>query len=234
MMEWLNSPFLGILLSLLAFEIALWIQRKTGLLILNPLLLAIVFVILFLFVTGIDLETYQLGGNIINMFLGPVTVVLAVPLYQQINRLKYYLKPILGGVFLGTCAGILSVLICSVILRFEPTVVASLISKSVTTPIGMEISAQLGGIPSITVLNILVTGILGTIMADITCRIFRIEHPVAKGIALGTSAHAIGTSKAFQYGEIEGAMSSLAIGLAGLMCVILAPIFWDVFQLLPL
>lgn len=232
MMEWIESPFFGILCSLISFELALWIQKKTKLLVMNPLLLSIVFIIVFLMFTGIDVSVYQKGGDMINMFLGPVTVVLAVPLYQQLQSLKNYLIPILGGVLLGTCAAMISILICSVLLSFEPEVIASLLPKSVTTPIGIEISTQLGGIPSITVLNILVTGIIGTMIAEITFRIFRIKNPVAKGIALGTSAHAIGTSKAFQYGHVEGAMSSLAIGVAGLMSVVLAPLFWAVFQVL--
>lgn len=230
MIDWINSPFFGILCSLIAFEIALWIQKKTKLLVLNPLLLSIVFIIVFLMITGIDVSVYQQGGNLINMFLGPVTVVLAVPFYQQLQSLKHFLVPILAGVLLGTCAAMSSILICSLFLKFQPEVIASLLPKSVTTPIGIEISIQLGGIPSITVLNILVTGIVGTMIAEVACRVFGIKNPVAKGIALGTSAHAIGTSKAFQYGNVEGAMSSLAIGVAGLMSVVLAPVFWEVFQ----
>lgn len=229
-MIWMDNPFFGILLSLIAFELALFIQKKTKLIVLNPLLVSIIFVILFLISTGIDVKDYQVGGTIINMFLGPITVVLALPLYQQVQRLKHYFVPIMFGVLLGSCCAILSVLLCSMLFKLEPNMIASLIPKSVTTPIGIEISAQLGGIVSITVLNILVTGILGTIIADIAFRFFRIDHPIAKGIALGTSAHAIGTSKAFQYGEIEGAMSSLAIGVAGFMSVFLSSFFWEVFQ----
>lgn len=232
MSSWLESPFFGILLSLIAFEIGLFLQRKTKLLICNPLLLAIVFVILFLIITKIDVSIYQRGGNIINMFLGPATVVLAVPLYKQLNSLKNYFIPIMFGVFIGSLAGMLSIIMCSMLLQFEPDIIASLLPKSVTTPIGIEISAQLGGIPSITVLNILVTGILGTIIAEVVFKIFHIQDPVAKGIAIGTSSHAVGTSKALQLGHIEGAMSSLAIGVAGLMTVFLAPWIWSI--LLPL
>lgn len=225
---WISSPFFGILLSLLAFEIALWIQKKTKLLILNPLLISIVLVIAFLLLTNIDVEVYQQGGSIINMFLGPATVVLAVPLYKQLQSLKNYMMPILLGVLIGSLAGMLSILLCAMLMQFEPEIIASLLPKSVTTPIGIEISAQLGGIPSITVLNILVTGILGTILAEFVFRIFRIHDPIARGIAIGTSSHAVGTSKALQLGHVEGAMSSLAIGVAGLMTVFIAPLLWNV------
>lgn len=228
MNTWISSPFFGILLSLLAFEIALWIQKKTKLLILNPLLISIVLVIVFLLLTDIDVEVYQQGGSIINMFLGPVTVVLAVPLYKQLQSLKNYMMPILLGVLIGSLAGMLSILLCAMLMQFEPQIIASLLPKSVTTPIGIEISAQLGGIPSITVLNILVTGILGTILAEFVFRIFRIHDPIARGIAIGTSSHAVGTSKALQLGHVEGAMSSLAIGVAGLMTVFIAPLLWNV------
>lgn len=230
MEPWLTSPFFGILLSLIAFEIGLYLQRKTKLLVMNPLLIAIVLIILFLTFTKIDVETYQKGGSIINMFLGPVTVVLAVPLYQQLQSLKNYLVPILLGVFIGTISGLLAIVACSMLFQFEPEIIASLLPKSVTTPIGIEISAELGGFPSITVLTILVTGIIGTMIAEVTFKIFRIDHPVAKGIALGTSAHAVGTSKALQFGHVEGAMSSLAIGIAGLMTVFLAPLIWSMLQ----
>lgn len=225
---WISSPFFGILLSLLAFEIALWIQKKTKLLILNPLLISIVLVIAFLLLTNIDVEVYQQGGSIINMFLGPATVVLAVPLYKQLQSLKNYMMPILLGVLIGSLAGMLSILLCAMLMQFDPEIIASLLPKSVTTPIGIEISAQLGGIPSITVLNILVTGILGTILAEFVFRIFRIHDPIARGIAIGTSSHAVGTSKALQLGHVEGAMSSLAIGVAGLMTVFIAPLLWNV------
>lgn len=227
MIEWLSSPFFGILISLFAFECAVWIQKKTRILLCNPLLLSIVFVIAFLLLCDIDVAQYQEGGQIIDMFLGPITVALAIPLYRQLQSLKNFMVPILLGILLGSIAGMLSILICAGLFQFEPEMMASLLPKSVTTPIGIEISAQLGGIPSITVLNILVTGILGSMMADIVFRIFAIKDPVAKGIALGTSAHAVGTSKALQLGHIEGAMSSLAIGVAGLMTVFLAPILWN-------
>lgn len=226
----LQSPMFGILLSLLAFEIGLWIQKRTQIMLLNPLLIAIVIIISFLLCTGIDLSMYQVGGDIINLFLGPATVVLAVPLYQHLDDFKNHAVPILIGILTGVFTGLVSTLLCSYLLQFDQTIVASLLPKSITTPIGIELSSQLSGIPSITVLTILVTGVLGAVMADVVFRICHIEHPIAKGIALGTSAHAIGTTKAISLGQVEGAMSSLAIGVSGIITVFVTPILWSFLQ----
>lgn len=223
----LNSPMFGILLSLLAFEIGLYIQKKTKLLFLNPLMIAIIIIILLLLITKIDIRQYQVGGDIINMFLGPATVVLAVPLYQQIHSLKNYFVPIILGILIGIVTGLVSTMLCCILAKFEPQIIASLLPKSITTPIGMEVSSQLGGVQAITVLTILVTGIFGAVIADIVFKVFKIQHPIARGISLGTSAHAIGTTKALQLGKIEGAMSSLAIGVSGVATVFLAPMVWQ-------
>lgn len=223
----LYTPMFGILLSLLAFEIGLFIQRKTKLLCLNPLMIAIVIIIMLLIVTNIDIQTYQLGGDMISMFLGPATVVLAVPLYQQVHSLKNYFVPIMIGILIGIITGLSATLLCCILVRFEPQIIASLLPKSITTPIGMELSRQLGGLQAITVLTILVSGIFGAVVADVVFKIFKVKHPIAKGIALGTSAHAIGTTKALQLGKVEGAMSSLAIGVSGIATVFLAPFVWQ-------
>lgn len=226
----LATPMFGILLSLAAFECGLWIQKKTKLLFLNPLLIAIALVMAVLVIGQIDLATYQLGGDVISLFLGPATVVLAVPLYQQVHNLKRYCIPIMIGILAGIVVGLTATLLCSLLFHLDATIVASILPKSITTPIGMELSVELGGIPAITVLMILVTGVLGAIMAEVCFRIFHIEHPIAKGIALGTSAHAIGTSKALSLGNVEGAMSSLAIGVSGIATVFLAPPIWSFLQ----
>lgn len=228
MEQLISTEMFGILLCLIAFELALLIHRKTKIALLNPLLLAILMVIAFLTITNIPVEDFQIGGNIINMMLGPTTVVLAVPLYKQIEHLKNYKKPILTGIFFGSCSGILSTILCCVLFRFQPDIIASLIPKSITTPIGIEVSVALGGIPSITVLNILITGIIGAVLAEVVLKYAKVQHPIAKGIAIGTSAHALGTTKAFELGEVEGAMSSLSIGIAGIMTVFIAPMIWNV------
>ena len=228
MNELLQSPVFGILLSLAAFELALLLQKKTKLLALNPLMVAILMIIGFLLVSKIPLASYQQGGNIINLFLGPATVVLAIPLYRQVHNMKYYFIPIVIGICVGILSSFISVLVFCKLLGFDETITASLIPKSITTPIGIELSAALQGIPAITVLTILITGVLGAVVAELVFKVFHIDHPIAKGIALGTSAHAIGTSKALQMGHIEGAMSSLAIGVSGILTVFIASPLWGI------
>ncbi|WP_300384067.1 LrgB family protein [Clostridium sp.] len=227
-----DNILFGVVISLIAFEIGLFIYKKTKFPLFNPLLISIVLVIGFLVVFHIDYDIYNRGGQFINMFLGPATVVLAVPLYKQLNLLKKYLIPILIGIFIGSSVSIIAVIFLSNLFGLDKVITTSLIPKSVTTPIGIEISNQLGGLEPVTVLAIVFSGIFGAIIAPLLCKIFKIKNKVAIGLALGTSSHAIGTTKAFEFGETEGAMSSLSIGLAGIMTVFLAPIFFNLFSFL--
>ncbi|WP_294186953.1 LrgB family protein [uncultured Clostridium sp.] len=232
-MEILTENILfGIIISLLAFEAGLLIYKKTKFPLFNPLLIAIALVIGFLIVFNIDVDTYNKGGQFINMFLGPATVVLAVPLYKQLNLLKKYLLPILVGILLGSSIGISSVILLANIFGFEKVLTISLLSKSVTTPIGIEITKQLGGLAPVTVLSIIISGIIGSILGPLLCKKFKINNKVAIGIAIGTASHAVGTSKALELGETEGAMSSLSIGIAGIMTVFLAPTFYALLSFL--
>lgn len=224
-----NNVLFGIVLSLIAFEIGFCIYKKTKLPIFNPLLIAIILVIGFLILFDIRFDVYNKGGQFINMFLGPATVVLAVPLYKQLQLLKKHLIPIVVGIFIGSTIGILSVLLSGYILKMDNNITISLLSKSVTTPIGIEITNQLGGVPSVTVLSIIISGIIGAIIGPILFKVFKINNKVAIGISLGTAAHAVGTTKALELGETEGAMSSLSIGIAGIMTVFLAPILYNIF-----
>lgn len=221
-----NNILFGLVLSLGAFEIGLFINRKTNIAILNPLLIAILLVICFLFAFNIDFDTYNKGGQFINMFLGPSTVILAVPLYKQLDLLKRNAKAILIGVFMGSCLGIFSIVGISYLIGLDTSMIKSLIPKSVTTPIGIAISQQIGGLIPITVLAIIITGIIGAVFGPTICRIFKIEDRVAIGISIGTASHAVGTTKALELGDIEGAMSSLSIGIAGIITVIIAPIVY--------
>ncbi len=222
-----NNILFGLVLSLAAFELGIFINRKTRIAILNPLLLAIVIVICFLFVFNIDFETYNQGGQFINMFLGPSTVVLAVPLYKQLDLLKKNAKAIITGVLFGSVLGIFSIIGISYLVGLDTDIIKSLIPKSVTTPIGIAISGQIGGIIPITVLAIILTGIIGAVFGPAICKIFKIEDRVAVGISIGTASHAVGTTKALELGDIEGAMSSLSIGIAGIMTVIIAPMAYN-------
>ena len=219
-----NNILFGLVISLGAFEIGLFINRKTRIAVLNPLLIAILFVIGFLFTFNIDFETYNQGGQFINVFLGPSTVVLAVPLYKQLDLLKKNAKAILIGVFMGSCLGVFSIIGISYLVGLDSTMIKSLIPKSVTTPIGIAVSQKIGGLIPITVLAIIVTGIIGAVIGPAICRIFKIKDRVAIGVSIGTASHAVGTTKALELGDVEGAMSSLSIGIAGIMTVIIAPL----------
>ena len=225
-----NNLLFGIILSLLAFEAGLYIYKKSKIPLFNPLLIAITLVIGFLLIFNIDFDLYNAGAKFINMFLGPATVILAVPLYKQIELLKKHAPSILIGILFGSIIGIFSVIGLSYALGLNSQLIKSLLPKSVTTPIGIEISNQLEGIIPVTVLVIIVSGIIGAAIGPFLCKLFKITDSVAVGVALGTAAHAVGTSKALEIGETEGAMSGLSIGIAGLMTVFIAPLTYTVAQ----
>ncbi len=230
--EFVSTPLFGILLSLVAYQIGIVLYKKVRVSALNPLLVGCVIVIHLLMYTGVDFETFNRGGDYISFFLGPATVVLAVPLYKKIQLLKSDALPILAGISAGSIAGMSSILLLSHLFGLDEALSISLVPKSVTTPIGMEISRQLGGLPAVTVAAIVITGIIGAVLGPFICRCFRIKDKVAVGVAIGTASHALGTTKAIELGETEGAMSGLAIGIAGLLTVFLAPLLVYVFGLL--
>ena len=220
----INSPLFGILLTLVAFEIGVLISQKFKYSFLNPLLIANILIVGFLLITGISLESYNVGGDYISVMLSPATVVLAVPLYRQIQKLKQFWEPILAGIFAGSLTSIGCVIFFSKILGLSSTLMLSILPKSVTIPMGSVISAQIGGIPSVTIIAITVTGITGAVTAPAVCRLYHIKHKVAQGIAIGTASHALGTTRAMEMGEVQGAMSSLSIGIAGLFTAVVAPV----------
>lgn len=232
-----NSIYFGVLISLIGYGLGLIIKSKVKMLIrnpllnsilmaiLNPLLISIIFVIIVLLTFNVDYESYNNGAKYLSYFLTPATVCLAIPLYQQLELLKGNFKAILGGIIAGTITSMGSILLLSMLFQLNREQYITLLPKSVTTAIGMGISEELGGIVTITVAVIIITGILGNMTGEFVCKIFRIKEPIAKGIALGTSAHAIGTVKAMEIGEVEGAMSSLAIAVAGLVTVLGASFF---------
>lgn len=232
MKEITSTPLFGVLISLIAFEIGLMIQKKTKKSFLNPLLLAIAFIIFILQAGNIPLEDYNKGGQWIAFLLAPATVVLAVPLYRNFELLKKHKWPIIIGIFTGCVTSITSILLLSQAFGLDRKLSMSLIPKSVTTPIGVEISKQLGGMPEITVPAIVVTGITGAIIAPMVCKLLNINDGVAIGVAIGTSSHVLGTTKAIEMGEVEGGMSGLAIGVSGLVTVLIAPVMVAVYQYL--
>ena len=220
----INSPLFGILLTLVAFEIGVTISKKFKYSFLNPLLIGNILIVGFLLITGISLESYNVGGDYLSVMLSPATVVLAVPLYRQISKLKQFWKPILAGIFAGSLTSLTCVIVVSKLIGLSDTLMLSLLPKSITIPMGSVVSAQIGGIPSVTIIAITVTGITGAVAAPAVCRFCRIKHKVAQGIAIGTASHALGTTKAMELGEVQGAMSSLSIGIAGVFTAIAAPI----------
>ena len=219
-----NSPLFGILLTLVTFEIGVTISKKFKYSFLNPLLIANVLIVGFLLITGISLESYNVGGDYISVMLSPATVVLAVPLYRQISKLKQFWKPILAGIFAGSLTSLACVIVVSKLVGLSETLMLSLLPKSITIPMGSVVSAQIGGIPPVTIIAITITGITGAVSAPAVCRFCRIKHKVAQGIAIGTASHALGTTRAMEMGEVQGAMSSLSIGVAGLFTAIVTPI----------
>lgn len=219
-----DTEIFGVILTILFFNIGIYIQKKTNKPIFNPLLIAILGIILFLSITKIPYESYKLGGDRINFFLGPVTIVLAVPLYKQFDLFKKYLLEILIGISCGVVVSFISIKLIGHFTGANLDIINSLIPKSITTPMGISLTKTLNGVEAITVVSIILTGIVGAIISPIVFKFGKINHPVAKGIALGTSAHALGTTKALEIGEVEGAMSGLSIGISGIITVILIPI----------
>lgn len=220
-----NSVFFGAFLSLAAYEAGLLLRKKFRMAVLNPLLIAILCVMGVLTVFHVEYETYNKGAQYISYLLTPATVCLAVPLYRQLHLLRKNLRAVAAGLLSGVLASLGSVLLFARLFGVSHETYVTLLPKSITTAIGMGVSEELGGVTSITVAVIIITGVLGNIIADGVCRMARIKEPVAKGLALGTSAHAIGTAKAMEMGEVEGAMSSLAIASAGILTVLFASVF---------
>lgn len=220
MIEFTSSPYFGITLSIFAFQIGLWVNKKLKTPIANPLLIAIALVIAVLQLFHIPIESYNQGGHIISMFLAPATASLALSIYSQLPVLKKNLLPIVVGTAVGSAVSMTSVFVLCKAFRLDEKLTASLLPKSVTTPIAMEVSIQLGGVVPVTVAAVIITGIMGAILAPTLIKLLKIDNAIATGVAIGTSSHAVGTSKAIEIGEIEGAMSGIAIGVAGIITVI--------------
>ena len=219
-----SSVFFGVMVSVLTYELGNFLKRKFHLAIFNPLLVSVAAVIGMLLIFRVDYDSYYNGAQYLSYLLTPATVCLAVPLYEQITLLKKHFKAILGGILSGVLTSLVSILAMSAVFGLSHEEYVTLLPKSITTAIGMGVSEELGGIVTITVAVIVITGVLGNMIGEAVFRLFRIEEPVAKGIAIGSAAHAIGTAKAMELGEVEGAMSSLSIAVAGLMTVVVAPI----------
>lgn len=222
MNDFVASPFFGVVLCVGTYAVGWWINQKTKSPVANPLLISMALVIVVLTVFHIPLEDFNRGGDFIGFFLIPATAALALSIYRQLWLLKRNFLPIIIGAAVGSLASMGSVYGLCRLFGVDQVMVSSLIPKSVTTPIAMDVSIRLGGEPSITVAAVIITGIIGAILAPVMIKLFRVKNPIAAGVAIGTSSHALGTAKAIEIGEVEGAMGGLAIGISGILTVLFA------------
>ena len=217
-----STPFFGLTLTVVCWCLALWLQKKTGLLVCNPVLISALMIIAIMLLFDIPLEHYNAGGSIIKLMLGPATAVLALNIYQQRTVLKEHFVPVVVGCLAGSAASILSVLLLCRLFLTHSAFTASMLPKSVTTAIALGISENGGGIPGFTAAAVVITGVEGAMLAPLFARLFRITDPVAEGVAIGACSHAIGTSKALEIGQLQGAMSSISICICGIITSVLA------------
>lgn len=217
--------FAGVVLSLIAYLLGVMLKKKLKLGIFNPLLIAILISIAVLLIAKIDYATYNEGAKYLSWLLTPATICLAIPLYEQWELLKRNYKAVLLGLLAGTVTSLTTVFVLAKLFGLSHEEYVTLLPKSITTAIGMGVSEELGGYVTITVAVIIITGVLGNIFGELICKLFKITEPISKGLAFGASSHAIGTAKALEIGEVEGAMSGLAIAVSGILTVAFSSLF---------
>lgn len=222
---WQTSTFFGMFITLFFYGVGLALKQKVKHPLVNPMLLAIVFTIAFLKIFNIEYAAYNNSAKYISYLMTPATICLAVPLYRQLDSLKKNFRAVMFGITSSVIVTMLSVLAFSRFFGLNHASYVTMLPKSITTPIGIGVAEELGGYVAITVASIVISGVLGNIFAESVCNVFGIREPIAKGIAIGCSSHAMGTVKALEMGEVEGAMSSLSIALAGILTVIVASVF---------
>ena len=220
-----DSAFFGMFLTLACYQIGVLVKRKFKIALATPLLVATILIIGILLVFHIDYGIYENGAKYISYFLTPATVSLAVPLYRRMMLLKKHPVAIFGGIASGVLTAMVSIFLMSLAFGLTHEQYVTILPKSITTAIGIGVSSKMGGIPALTVVSISITGVTGTVLAETVCKLFRIREPIAMGLAIGTASHALGTSRAMEIGEIEGAMSSLSIVVAGIMTVLTVQVF---------
>ena len=224
MPEIFSSALFALVLTLGAFQLGLWLQKKWPSPLCNPLLICVILTVGFLLLTGIPNESYQRAMGGISWLLTPATVCLALPMYNQVKTLRKNLPAILAGVTAGTVVSIGGILLLCKTFSLDRSITVSLLPKSITTAMGIVLSEQAGGIQALTAAAIIVTGILGSLAGPMLCKLFKIQAPVAQGVAMGTASHVIGTSRASQLGQLQGAVSSLSLAVAGILTAILFPL----------
>jgi len=221
MRELYSSPFFGLTLTVAAYWLGTTIQKKTKLVICNGMLIAGILIIAILLIFDIPLEAYNAGGGIINMFITPVTVCLGVTIYNNLPLMKKRLLPILAGTVIGAATALFSGLLLCRLVGLDEVMTLSLLPKSVTTPVAVSISEAMGGVGSIAAAAVAITGTTGNLVAPLLCRLFRTKSSVERGLAIGACSHALGTAKALELGEEEGAASGIALGMCALVTSIL-------------
>lgn len=219
-----TTPLFGIVISFMAIEIGKFLSKKFKFSIFNPFLISVIFVIAVLKVFNIPYEDYMKGGNLLMFFLGPATIVLGILLYKQIEFLKKYFVAVIIGCFVGCVVSATSIIILCKIFDIDKSLILSILPKSITTPVGIEVAKMLGIDPSITIVFIAITGTIGGVLSPIICKLSGIKDPIAIGVGIGTSTHIIGTARAVEIGELEGAMSATSIVISALITLVIVPI----------
>lgn len=214
-----NSLFFGVGISVGTYLLGIYLKKKLKIFIFNPLLVAITVTIATLLVLDIEYKSYENGAKYLSYLLTPATVALAIPLYEQFMELKKNFTAIMVGIASGVVTSLLTIFVMALLFKLTHTEYVTLLPKSITTAIGIGLSEELNGYVAITVTAIIITGLFGNIAGDYICRMFGIKHPIAKGVAIGTASHVMGTARAMEIGRTEGAMSSLSVAVAGAMTV---------------
>ncbi|WP_071130128.1 LrgB family protein [Enterococcus timonensis] len=224
MKELTSNPLFGLVLSIGVFLLASRLFKRFPYPFFNPLVVSTVVIILFLKLTGISYDDYYEGGKMLNTLITPATVALGIPLYNTLHLLKRHARSILVGIVTGSLISGVMMILFGRLFRLEDAVLISVVPKNVTTAIALELAEGLGGISAVTLVMVIFTGISGSIMSPFILKLFRVTDPVAQGIALGSTAHAIGTARAMELGEVQGAMSGLSIGVTGTITVFVMPV----------
>ena len=222
-MDFLENKFFLLAITFGFFFVSKLLQKKTGWVLLNPILLAVAMLICFLKVSGVSYEKYQDAGSLVEFWLRPAVVALGVPLYLQLRMIKKQLLPIILSQLAGCVVGLISVTVVAKLLGATPEVIMSLAPKSVTTPIAMEVSSAVGGIPSLTAAVVIVVGLFGAIFGFKVLQVGHVHSPIAQGLSMGTATHAVGTSRAMEVSGKYGAYASLGLTLNGILTALLSP-----------
>ena len=217
-----TSPLFSISLTIACFSFGVYLNKKTKKSFVNPLAIAIILIIAFLLIFKIPYASYNIGGQMINMFLPPITALLALSIYKERNRVKKNFFPILMGTLVGSVVSVLSIILMVKLFKVDSKVGISLIPKSVTTPIAIALADSFGGIQGITITAVMIPGLLGNILSPYLVKLFHFTDPTTIGVAIGTSSHALGTSKAIEMGEEIGAISGIALSFSGILTVIIS------------